>query len=127
MNVSDLYSFSGVFPAVKCARCSAIYEATSEDFIAFYGSVALGLERVVVGVDPPQRPKKKAIAVVCRTPECLESLVRELLGCAPSDEGAAQLWKQVLAIWTKAETENDAKAGRPRAQPRSNRPRAKKT
>lgn len=125
MKASDFYSIDGVFPAVKCAKCSAIYDAGSEDYIAFYGSVALGLQRVIVGVDPPQRPKKKAMAAVCRTPECLGVLVRELLGCAPDDEGAGALWSQVLAIWTGAETEKDAKAGTPPPAPKRSRSRKK--
>jgi hypothetical protein len=102
MKLNQLFAFEGVFAAVKCVRCGAIYDASSQDFIGLHGELTLGLTEPLVDVGAPKRPKK-ALAAVCRTPECMESLVRALLGCdaTHSYDGADpdELWQQVLQIW----------------------------
>ena len=109
MKLNQLFAFDGVFAAVKCVRCGAVYDATSQDFIGLHGQVSVGLNDALIGVDKPKRPRKHGLAVVCRTPECMESLVRAMLGC---DEAHARngtdpegLWHQVLEIWGYKATE----------------------
>ena len=102
MKLNQLFAYEGVFAAVKCVRCGAIYDATSQDFIALHGELTRGLVDSIVDVAKPKRPKK-GVSVVCRTPECMESLVRSLLGCdtTNSHDGVDpdELWRQVLQIW----------------------------
>lgn len=102
MKLNQLMAFEGVFAAVKCVRCGAIYDAASQDFIGLHGELTLGLIEPVVSVPKPGR-SKKALSAVCRTPECMESLVRALLGCDAnnSHDGVDPdaLWRQVLHIW----------------------------
>ena len=102
MKLNQLFAFEGVFAAVKCVRCGAIYDAASHDFIGLHGELTLGLTEPLVDVEKAKRPKK-SLAAVCRTPECMESLVRSLLGCdtTHSHDGADpdELWQQVLQIW----------------------------
>ncbi len=101
MRKQDILAIDGVFLAVKCAICETVYPADSDDFVAFYGSVTVGLEGVILGVSPPRRPAKKALAAVCRTPQCLEGLVKSMLGCDGEKGDAAELWKQVLRNWAE--------------------------
>ena len=102
MKLNQLFTYDGVFAAVKCVRCGAIYDATSQDFIGLHGELTRGLAESIVDIAKPKRPKK-GLAVVCRTPECMESLVRSLLGCdaTNSHDGADpdEMWQQVLHIW----------------------------
>ena len=95
-----MLAIDGVFPAVKCAICSTVYDAGNDDFVAFWGPVTAGLERDVLSWTPPSKPKRRAINVICRTPECQLALVRRMLRCDPSEEGTPDaLWRQVLTIW----------------------------
>ena len=102
MKLNQLLAYEGVFAAVKCVRCGAIYDASSQEFIGLHGELTLGLVEPIVDVPKPAR-SKKALAAVCRTPECMESLVRSLLGCdaTNSHDGVDpdELWQQVLHIW----------------------------
>ncbi len=102
MKANQLFAYEGVFAAVKCVRCGAIYEAESQDFVGLHGEMTLGLIEPLIEV-PKGKRSKKSLAVVCRTPECMESLVRSLLGCdtTNSHDGVDpdELWQQVLHIW----------------------------
>ena len=103
MKQSDMLAVDGVFLAVKCAICEAVYAADSDEYLAFYGSVTAGLSKVIVGVDPPRRPAKKAIRAVCRTPHCMEGLIRQMLGCADGERGDADtIWAEALSIWARS-------------------------
>jgi hypothetical protein len=97
---TDLLAIDGVFLAVRCTTCGAVYDARSHDFVAFGGPTTLGLDQPVVPWTKPGPGKRGAVKVVCRTPECLGGLVRTVLGCA---EGQAPdpkaLWQQALGIW----------------------------
>lgn len=95
----SMLDITGVFPAVKCDICDTIYAAESGDFVAFYGTVTSGLDHVLVGVDDPKKPAKKAISVVCRDPRCIEGLVKRMLGCDGEKGDAGHLWAQVLKTW----------------------------
>lgn len=99
MKPTDMLAIDGVFLAVKCSNCGAIHSADSDDYVAFYGSVSAGIDRVIVGVDAPKRPAKKSMKAVCRTPDCIETLVRTLLGCDSDQGDARELWAQALTIW----------------------------
>ena len=103
MKLNQLFAYDGVFAAVKCVRCGAIYDATSQDFVGVHGDLTLGIGDPLVSVDKPKRPRRSGLSVVCRTPECMETLVRALLGCdaTHSHDGADpdELWQQVLQIW----------------------------
>ena len=103
MKLNQIFAYDGVFAAVKCVHCGAVYDATSQDFIGLHGDLTLGIGEPLVDVQRPKRPKKHGMAVICSTPECMESLVRALLGCdaTHSHDGADpdELWQQVLQIW----------------------------
>lgn len=118
MKLNQLFAFDGVFAAVKCVKCGAIYDATSHDFVGVHGDLTVGLGESLVAVDKPKRPRKHGLSVVCRTPECMESLVRSLLGCdtTHSHDGADpdELWRQVLQIWGFLPDEEPASAPPPR-------------
>ena len=43
MKANQLFAYEGVFAAVKCVRCGAIYDAESQDFIGLHGEMTLGL------------------------------------------------------------------------------------
>ncbi len=107
MRPAEMLSIHGVFPAVKCAICSTVYDAGNDDFVAFHGPVTNGLETAVVEWSAPAKPYRRSITVVCKTPECMVGLVRGMLGCDPTggdaDEQARELWLQVLRIWAGAE------------------------
>ena len=122
MKLNQLFAFDGVFAAVKCVRCGAIYDATSQDFVGVHGDLTVGLNETLVTVDRPKRPRKNGLAVVCRTPECMESLVRALLGCdtTHSHDGADPdgLWRQVLQIWGYEPDEEPVPAPPPRRSKR---------
>ena len=97
-----MLAIDGVFLAVKCDECGTVYSATDGDYLAFFGSVSVGLSEVVLGVDPPRKPAKKAMRVVCRTPTCVGELVKKMLGCDPeSPEFSEQRWGQILQIWAE--------------------------
>ena len=102
MNKNQMLSIDGVFLAVKCESCGTIYQAGGGDYLAFYGSVTAGLSSVLLGVDPPRKPAKKAVQVVCRTPTCVSGLVKKMLGCheTESEIGEAR-WAQTLRIWAE--------------------------
>lgn len=103
MTHNEMLAVDGVFLAVKCAICEAVYAADSDEYLAFYGSVGAGLSKVLVGVDPPRKPAKKAMRAVCRTPHCLETLVRQMLGCADGERGDADvIWAEALGIWARS-------------------------
>ena len=57
---------------------------------------------------------------VCRTPSCMEKLIRGMLGCEDSDE----VWAQALHNWTEAATAA-APAPKAKLQPKA-KLRAKK-
>ncbi|MCA9515444.1 MAG: hypothetical protein KC635_10905 [Myxococcales bacterium] len=95
MKDKDILDISGVFLAVKCAICETIYPADSDDFVAFFGSVTAGFDKVLIGVDPPRKPAKRAVTVVCRDPRCVSGLARKMMGC----EDDPPLWAQALKIW----------------------------
>lgn len=100
MQKKQMLAIDGVFWAVKCSTCGTVYDAGDGDYLAFYGSMTLGLADVIVGVDPPRRPSKRAVTVVCRTPECVAGLVKQMLGCDGAMLGDAR-WTQVLRIWAE--------------------------
>ena len=99
MKPADWFAIDGVFPAVKCEICETFYPAGSEDYVAFHGHVTLGLEQMLVPVDPPAKPKKRTIRVVCREPSCVLSLVKRMLNV--DVEGQPELWFQVMQGWAK--------------------------
>ena len=47
----------------------------------------------------PRRPAKKSLTAVCRDPQCLGVVVRQMIG-AVGEHGDA-LWTQVLKIWSE--------------------------
>ncbi len=97
MKKSAILQIDGVFLAVKCTICGTVYGAESDEYIAFYGSLHVGLEDVIVNVDAPKRPAKKSLTAVCREPQCLGTVVRHMIG-ATGEHGDA-LWSQVLRTW----------------------------
>lgn len=99
MQRKQLLAIDGVFLAVKCSSCGTVYDAGDGDYLAFYGAMTAGLSDVLVGVNPPRRPAKKAVTVLCRTPSCLSELAKAMLGCEPGDGKGAPRWAQVLRIW----------------------------
>lgn len=100
MKDKDILDISGVFLAVKCAICETFYPAESDDFVAFFGSVTAGFDKVLIGVDPPKRPAKRAVTVVCRDPRCISGLARKMMGCDDAERGDGdRLWAQALKIW----------------------------
>ena len=100
MNKNKLLAIDGVFLAVKCDECGTVYSATDGDYLAFFGSVSVGLSSVILGVDPPRKPAKKAMRVVCRTPSCVGQLVKKMLGCDTEDgDFSDERWAQILNIW----------------------------
>ena len=99
MSEKNFFEITGVIPAVKCDICETLYAAESGDFVAFYGTVTAGLETVLIGVGEPKKPARKAVAIVCRDPHCIEGLVRRMLGCDGEKGDAGHLWAQVLKIW----------------------------
>ena len=102
MTNNQMLSISGVFLAVKCETCGTIYPARGGDYLAFYGSVTAGMSSVILGVDPPRKPAKKAVQVVCRTPSCVSGLVQKMLGCHETDtEIGKARWEQTLRIWAE--------------------------
>jgi hypothetical protein len=101
MQKKQMLAIDGVFLAVKCSTCGTVYDAGDGDYLAFFGSMTVGLEDVLVGVDPPRRPAKKAVSVVCRTPSCMAGLVKSMLGCQESGDQADPRWTQVLQIWAE--------------------------
>ncbi|MFT7583473.1 MAG: hypothetical protein ACI9MR_005160 [Myxococcota bacterium] len=99
----SILDIAGVIPAVKCSMCDTLYAADSDAFVTFYGSVTVGLETVLVGVDPPKKPAKRAVSVVCRDPRCVAGLVRGMLGCPEDETGDNErLWAQALKVWALA-------------------------
>lgn len=115
MAKNNPFDTAGIIPAVKCAYCDTLYPADSSDFLAFYGSLAVGLDKVIVGVDPPKKPAKHAIVAVCREPTCVGRLTRQMLGCDGEKGDAGHLWAQVLKIWAEdaGHTLEDAPEVRP--------------
>ena len=100
MTKNKMLSIDGVFLAVRCEHCGTIYPAKDGDYLAFYGSVTAGLSSVIVGVDPPRKPAKKAVQVVCRTPSCVTSLVKKMMGCEEDEsEAGGARWEQILRNW----------------------------
>jgi|GEM_PF-2124372 len=97
MKKSDILKIDGVFLAVKCKICGTVYGAESDEYIAFYGNLHAGLEDVIVDVDAPRRPAKKSMTAVCRDPQCIGVVVRQMIG-ATGEHGDA-LWSQVLKTW----------------------------
>ena len=53
MKLNQLLSYEGVFAAVKCVRCGAIYDASSQEFIGLHGELTLGLVEPIVDVPKP--------------------------------------------------------------------------
>lgn len=99
----SILEIAGVIPAVKCSMCDTLYAAESDAFVTFYGSVTVGLEDVLIGVDPPKKPAKRAVSVVCRDPRCVASFVRGMLGCPADETGDGErLWAQALRVWALA-------------------------
>ena len=101
MQKKQMLAIDGVFLAVKCSNCGTVYDAGDGDYLAFYGAMTAGLDDVLVGVHPPQRPAKKAVSVVCRTPSCMHALVKTMLGCDPARGEDDPRWTQVLRIWAE--------------------------
>jgi len=95
----QMLAIDGVFLAVKCSSCGTVYDAGDGDYLAFFGAMTAGLEDVLVGVEPPKRPAKKAVSVVCRTPTCMADLVKTMLGCTNETGQVDPRWTQVLSIW----------------------------
>ncbi len=102
MTGKELYEVDGVIAAVKCMICDTLYRAESDEYLAFYGSVSVGLGDVIIGVTPPQKPKKRAIRAVCRSPECIAKTVQKMLGCDGEKGDADKLWAQALTVWAQA-------------------------
>ena len=100
MKPSEVYAFDGVFPAVKCEICDTIYPAGSEDYVAFQGSVTVGLDKTVIAVPSPRKPLKRSMRIVCRTPSCTITLVRRMLDV--DGAGNDELWFAVLREWVAA-------------------------
>lgn len=130
MRPAELLSIHGVFPAVKCAICSTVYDAGNDDFVAFHGPITTGLEAAVVPWSAPPKPYRRAVSVVCRTPECMAHMVRGMLRCAPDGEAggeqARELWLQALRIWAAAEGHEVSQPGVKPAPPPSKARRTKR-
>jgi hypothetical protein len=126
MRPAEMLAIDGVFPAVKCAICSTVYDAGNDDFVAFHGPVTAGLDDEVIGWSAPHKPKRRSITVVCRTPECQVKLVRRMLRCSPEDEGSPdELWLQALRIWATAA--GHELSGPPEKEPPKRATRRKRT
>ena len=97
MNRNEILKIDGVFLAVQCKICGTVYNAESDEYVAFYGNLHSGLADVIVDVAKPRRPAKKSLTAVCREPECIGKVVRLMIG-AHGEHGDA-LWSQVLKTW----------------------------
>lgn len=108
---AELLAIDGVFLAVRCVVCGTVYAADHTGYVAFFGTVSAGVDEPILEVAAPRRPSKQSLVAVCRTPDCMSGVVRQLLGCGPESEGDAEArWKLVLGAWSK-------EAGIPMAKP----------